>query len=54
MHFDAAWRGVVARLVEERRGIEVRAELAVDAREQVSVERGGDAERIVVGCDQLC
>ena len=35
------------------RDVEVAAELAVDAHQQIAVERGGHAERIVVGEQQL-
>ena len=32
--------------------VEIAAELAVDAREQIEIEGGGDAARIVIGGDQ--
>ncbi len=49
MHLDAPERGVVERVVAEAAQVEIAAQLAVDAREQVQVERRGDAARVVVG-----
>src|SRR5262249_52285493 len=48
MHLNAPLGLVVERAVPECREIEIAAELAVDAAEQVEVEAGGDAERVVV------
>jgi hypothetical protein len=48
VHLDAAERLVVERAMAKRGEVEVAAELAVDARQEIEVERGGDAERIVV------
>src|SRR3970040_1031439 len=48
MHLDTAGRLVVEGAVAKRRKIKVGAELAIDAGEQVEVEPGGDAARIVV------
>ena len=49
VHLDALLGRVPDGEVIEGGEIEVAAELAIDADEQVLVERGGDAERIVVG-----
>ena len=49
VHLDAAEGGVVERLVTERAQVEIGAELAIDAREEVQVELRGDALRVVVG-----
>ena len=49
VHFDAALLGVPARLVLEVAQLEIAAELAIDAAEQVEIERAGDAGGIVVG-----
>ena len=53
MHFDAALPLVIPGLVREVPQHEVAAELAVDAREQVEVERRGDAGGVVVGQQHL-
>ena len=53
MHFDALMRSVVARFVAECREVEIRVQLAVDAREKIQIERGGDSNGIVVGREQL-
>ena len=53
MHFDARVRRVPHRPVAKRADVEVGAELAVDPDEQIEVERGGHAERIVVRQEQL-
>src|SRR6185369_4750243 len=52
-HFDARFRGVEHRPVRESREIEIPAELAVDPEQHVLVERGGDAEGVVVRQDQV-
>ena len=52
VHLDAAL-GVPHGPVVERGEVEVGQELGVDPREQVLVERGRDAHRIVVGQQQL-
>src|SRR5439155_15844126 len=49
MHLDAAPLAVVERPMAERVDIEVRQELAIDAREQIEVELGGHARGIVIG-----
>src|SRR5262249_56409337 len=49
VHLDAMLRAVVERLVAEAVEIEIGAELAVDAAQQVEIEGGGDAGRIVIG-----
>src|SRR5947209_4477922 len=49
MHLDPALALVVERDVAEGAHMEVGLKLAVDARQKVQVEGGGDAERIVVG-----
>ena len=49
VHLDPLCVAVPDRAMREGVEIERPAELAVDADEQVPVERGGDAERIVVG-----
>ena len=43
VHLDAALARIVDRLVPEGVEIEGAAELAVDADQQVEIERGGDA-----------
>ena len=45
--------GVPDCLVRECGDVEVAAELAVDAHEEIAIERGGHTERIVVGKQQL-
>src|SRR5512134_2915525 len=49
VHLDAAARRVVEGAVAERRQVEIGAELAIDASEEVQIESGGDAARVVVG-----
>ena len=49
MHLDALLAPDVVGPVRECVEVEVGVELAVDPREQVEVERGGDAPAIVVG-----
>src|ERR1044071_7755162 len=49
VHLDAARLFVVTGDVAEATQVEIRAQLAVDAREEVEVEGGGDTVRIVVG-----
>ena len=53
MHFDARLGGVPQHLMTKCGDVEVGAQLAVDPHEQVAVEGGGDAERIVVGQQQV-
>ena len=53
VHFDALLRGVPDGAMLERCQVEICAKLPVHADEQVLVEGGGDAERIVVGEDQV-
>src|SRR5712691_1559028 len=48
MHLDAAGLLVEKRAMRELRHIEVAAQLPIDSREQVEIERRRDAERIVV------
>ena len=43
---------IVARLMSEVAQIEIAAEFPIDARQQVQVESGGDADGIVIGADQ--
>src|ERR1700691_4324521 len=43
MHLDAAAAGVEESVVLERGEIEIGTELAIDAREQIEIELGGDA-----------
>src|SRR3954447_1734563 len=52
-HLDAALAGVPPGAVRKPVEIEIATELAVDAREQVLVERRGHAERVVVGSDKI-
>src|SRR5207247_677533 len=47
VHLDAALGGVPPRLVLEEAEVEVRTQVAVDPREQVEIEGGRDAGRIV-------
>lgn len=49
VHLDALQRGLVVRGVLPRGQVEIGAELAVGARQQVQVEGGRHALRIVVG-----
>ena len=49
VHLDAARSGVVEGIVREAPQVEVSAQLAIDAPEQVQVEGRGDALRVVVG-----
>src|SRR5437868_105509 len=49
VHLDPRQRLVPASDVAEARRIEASAQLAVDARQDVLVERGGDASGVVVG-----
>src|SRR5450759_1887427 len=49
VHLDPALVFVVKSLVAKAPQLEIPAELAVDAREQIEVERGGHARRVVVG-----
>ena len=53
VHLDARLVGVPDGAVDEAVEVEVAAELAVDADEQVAVERRRHAERIVVGEQQI-
>jgi hypothetical protein len=53
MHFDTLLHGVVTRFVPERPEVKIGAQLAVDTREEIQIERGGDSKRIVVGFEQL-
>ena len=52
VHLDARQDVIPARLVAEGVDRHVAVELAVDPLEQVEVERGGDALRIVISGDQ--
>ena len=52
VHFDPAEHVVPARLVAESVERNIAVQLAVDAAEQVQVELGGDAFRVVIGGDQ--
>src|SRR5215831_16751510 len=54
MHLDTAFGVVIDRIMGETPDIDVAAELAIDAFEQIEVEGGGDAAAIVVGRDQDC
>src|SRR2546422_7830031 len=53
MHFDARFDRVPDRAVLEGVDVEVRVELAVHANEQVPVEGGGHAERVVISEQQV-
>ena len=48
MHLDASRRFVIERVMAVRGHVEVAAELAVDPGQQVQIESGGDALRVVV------
>ena len=48
VHLDAGLFGVPDGAVRNAVEIEVAAELAIDAHQQIAIERRGDAERIVV------
>src|SRR3954471_15656628 len=52
MHLDAACGRIEMRVVAERRGGEIGPEFAVDARQHVEIESGGDALRVVVRCSE--
>ena len=52
MHFHAGQFRVPDRQVVERVKIEIPAELAIDASQQVLVEPGGDALCVVIGSDE--
>ena len=52
MHLDPRQDVVPARLVTKSIDGDVAIELAIDPFEQVQIERGGDAFRVVVGGDQ--
>src|SRR5437588_4014147 len=49
MHFDAVALGIIEGLMTETCQVEVTAELAIDAREQIEVELRRDAGAIVIG-----
>ncbi len=49
MHFDARALAVEEGVMLEAREVELGAELAIDAREQIEIELRGDALRVVVG-----
>ncbi len=53
MHLDAAFFIVRSNDVPEARKIEIRAEFAIDARQQIQIESSGYAKRIVVCQHQL-
>ena len=53
MHFDARGVGVPHRAMREMLESEIGRQLAVCPHQQVAIERGGDAERIVVRKKQL-
>src|SRR3984957_9703845 len=53
MHFHAPLGLVVTRHMLEKRQIEIGVEVAVDAREEVHIERGGHAGWVVIGGQQL-
>ena len=52
MHLDPRQDVVPARFVAEGIDRNVAVELAIDPFEQVEIERGGDAFRVVIGGDQ--
>ena len=52
MHLDPAVVAVIAGMVLERGEVEIGVKLAIDPRQQVQVEFGGDAFRIIVGGTQ--
>ena len=49
MHFDAVPFGIVEGVVLEGGKIEIGAEFAIDAHQQIEIELGGDALGIVIG-----
>src|SRR4029077_19934526 len=53
MHLDASLGLVITHHVLESSEIKISAQLSVDAREQILVERGGNAGRVVIGQPQL-
>ena len=53
VHLDALRLFVVADDVRELAQVEIALQFAIDAAQQVQVERGGDAGGIVVGVQQL-
>src|SRR5438270_13996369 len=52
IHFDATVAWIVDRLMPELGQIESGAQFAIDAREEIQIERRGDAGGIVVGGDE--
>src|SRR5262249_10152882 len=52
VHLDPALLAVIASVMLERGEVEIGVKLAIDPRQQVQVEFGGDAFRIVVGGTQ--
>src|ERR1019366_1888523 len=52
MHLDARLALVVPGLMRELRNVELAVELPINAREQVEIERCGDADGVVVGADE--
>ena len=49
VHLDAAFIVIPNRAMGERRHVEVGASLTIQPHQDVAVERGGDAGRVVVG-----
>ena len=49
MHLDASALGIIERMVAEACEVEVAAELAIDAGQQIEVEPRGDAGGVVIG-----
>ena len=54
MHLDARLPFVEACFMRELRDIEIAIEFAIDAREQIEIERRRNADRIVIGADKPC
>ena len=53
MHFDTGENLVPKRAVRKSVGVEIGAEFAIDAREKVFVECGGDALCVVIGSHRI-
>ena len=53
MHLDAGFLSVPDRAMREAVHVEIAAQFPVHPHEQVAIERGGHAQRVVVGQQQL-
>ena len=53
MHLDPTRSGIPESAVIKRQEVEIRAQLTIDAQQNVLVERSCDPKRIIVGCQQF-